>query len=43
MYFCEHRYHKVKMMKCPVQIDFENSQELFIPSPEGVTDPLDGQ
>lgn len=32
-------YHKVRMMKCLVQIGFENSQELFVPSPGGVTDP----
>jgi len=42
MYFCEHTYHKVKMIKCLVQIDFENSQELFVPSPGGDTDPRDG-
>lgn len=35
-------YHKVKMMKCLVQIDFENSQELFVPPAGGVTDPRVG-
>lgn len=32
-------YYEVKMMKCLVEIDFENSQELFVPSPGGVRDP----